>query len=83
MGQSLFQPEGGGWVWELGAPAQERQPDAEDCHTPDGGNLGPKPDESRENRPKIATPEGLATLGASGGNLGGADAGDGWGEVGP
>lgn len=72
---------GGGWVWELGAPAQERQPDAEDCHTPDGGNLGPKPDEFRENRPKIATPEGLATLGASSGTLGGADAGDGWGEL--
>lgn len=72
---------GGGWVWELGAPAQERQPDAEDCHTPDGGNLGQKPDESRENRTKIATPEGLATLGASGGDLRGTDAGDGWGVV--
>ncbi|MCC6228375.1 MAG: AAA family ATPase [Phycisphaerales bacterium] len=70
---------GGGWVWELGAPDQERPSYAEDCHTPDGGNLGPKPDESRVNRPKIATLEGLATLGASGGNLGGADAGDGGG----
>jgi hypothetical protein len=72
---------GGGWVWALDAHAQERQPDAEGCHTPHGGNLGQKPDESRRNRPKVATSEGLATLGASGGNLGGADAGDGWGEL--
>lgn len=72
---------GGGWVWELGAPNQERQPDAEGCQPPHGGNLGQKPDESRGNRPKIATPEGLATLGASGGNLGGSDAGDCWGEL--
>lgn len=71
----------GGWVWELKAPAPERQPDAEDRHPPDGGSLGPKPDESRENCPKIATPEGLATLGASGGNLGGANADDCWGEL--
>ena len=70
----------GGWVWELGATGQDRQRHAEDCHTPDVGNLGPKPDESRENRPKIATPEGLATFDGSGGNLGDTNAGDGWGE---
>jgi hypothetical protein len=72
---------GGGWVWELGAPTQERQPDAEECHIPDGGNLGPKPDESREILAKIAKGGGVATLGENGGDLGGTDAGDGWGEV--
>jgi hypothetical protein len=72
---------GGGWVWELGASDQERQSDGEDCQTPPGGNVGQKPDESRESRPKVATPEGLATFDVPGGNLRGADAGDGWGEM--
>lgn len=72
---------GGGWVWELSAPAQERQTDAEECHTPDGGNLGPKPGDSHEIRSKNATPKELAPLGTSGGKLGGADAGDGRGET--
>jgi len=74
---------GGGWIWELVAPDQERHPDAEGCHTPDVGNLEPKPDESRENRPKVATSEGLATFDASVGNLGGTNAGEGRGQVGP
>ena len=72
---------GGGWVWELGAPAQERQPDAEGCHSPAVGNLGTKPDESREFPPKVAKSEGVATLGGTVGNLRGADTGDGWGEL--
>ena len=70
---------GGGWVWELGAPAQERHSDAQGCHPPGVGNLGGKPDEYRENRPKVATSEGLATFDASVGNLGGTN--DGWGEI--
>jgi hypothetical protein len=73
------EPDAGDGWGELGGPAQDRQPDAEDRHTPDVGDLRVKPVESFENRPKIATPEGLAILGASGGNLG--DAGDGWGEL--
>jgi putative DNA primase/helicase len=66
----------GGWAWELVASAQERQPDAEDCHTPDAGNLGPKPDECCENRLKIANSDGLAALDRTEGNLGCADADD-------
>lgn len=61
---------GGGWVWELNAPAQERQAHAEGCHTPDVGNLGAKLGEFRENRSKVATSEGSAPLGGMGGALG-------------
>lgn len=69
----------GGWVWALRGDegCHDR---AEGCHTPDVGIIGTKSDESRENRPKGATPEGLAPLCASGGTLGDGDAGDGWGE---
>ncbi len=61
---------GGGWVWELGAPPQDCQGDTEGCHTQNAGNLGPKPHESRESRPKVATSEGMAPLGECDGNLG-------------
>jgi putative DNA primase/helicase len=61
---------GGGWVWALSTPAQERQPSAEDRQTPHGGNLGQQADESCEHRPKVATPEGLAAFDGSSGNLG-------------
>lgn len=71
---------GGGWVWELDSPVQERHADAEGCHFPDGGNLGSKPDDSCENGPKIATSDGLATLDGAGGNLGPSGDGE-WGEV--
>lgn len=71
----------GGWVWELADFGQERQPSAEVCPPPNCGNLGNKPDESLEILPKLATPKGSATLGASGGNLGGSDANDGWEEL--
>lgn len=54
---------GGGWVWERGSLAQGRQPDSQDCHTPDAGNLVTKPPESRENYSKIATPERSGNLG--------------------
>ena len=66
---------GGGWVWEL-TPGQGRQSDAEDCQAPDGGNLGTKPDESREILAKIATGGEVATLDEIGGNLGDASAGE-------
>jgi putative DNA primase/helicase len=67
---------GGGWLWEFGTSAEERQPDAEDRHTPDGGNLGHEPDDSREILPKVATSGGLASLAESAGNLRAADVGD-------
>lgn len=72
---------GGGWVWELRGPDEERHGDPEERHTPDVGNLGAKPDESREFPAKVATPDRVATLGGPGGNLRATDAGDGWGEV--
>ncbi len=70
---------GGGWVWELSAPAQDRQPEAQEGHTPDVGNLGTNPGENIENQPKDATPGGVALFDKSNGNLGGA--GDGWEEL--
>lgn len=66
----------GGWVWALrDDEGCHNRP--EECHTPDVGTLGAKPDESRENRPKDATPDGLAPFGASAGTLGDTDASDG------
>lgn len=70
----------GGWVWEL-APRECSERHAEDCHTPDSGNLGKDLNESHVILAKIATGGGMATFGAKGGNLGDAIAGVGRGEV--
>lgn len=71
---------GGAWVWRLAEPAEDRQLPHEGRHTPELGGLRTKPEESLGNHPKTANSAGLAPLGASGGNLGDGDAGDGWGE---
>ncbi|MEZ6243371.1 MAG: AAA family ATPase [Phycisphaerales bacterium] len=71
----------GGWVWSLDDSSQERQPSAEDCHTPECGNLRENPGDSTENHTKAATFGELATFNGSAGALGEPDPGDGWGEL--